>query len=66
MPPQPKRKLSKGRRNRRRSHDSLTPVHLVACPQCGALRRPHTVCPECGSYKGVTYIEKKAEEKKKS
>ncbi|MFQ6014931.1 MAG: 50S ribosomal protein L32 [Anaerolineae bacterium] len=53
----PKVKISKGRRNRRRSHHSLTPPHLVLCPQCHRPRRPHHVCPSCGSYKGVTVVE---------
>ena len=66
MPPQPKRKLSKGRRDRRRAHDALPPMHLVKCPQCGSLRRPHHVCPDCGSYKGKTVIEMEAAKKKKS
>jgi len=57
MPPLPKRKHSKARRDKRRSHDALTPVHLVECPQCHSLHRPHTVCPECGTYKGVQVID---------
>ena len=61
MPPQPKRKLSHGRQHRRRSHLALTPTKLVACPQCHALRLPHTVCPECGNYRGTEVI---AQEKK--
>lgn len=48
----PKRKLSKGRRGRRRQHDQLQPVALVPCDNCGALKRPHTVCKECGYYRG--------------
>ncbi len=63
MPPQPKRKLSKGRRDRRRSQDGLPAVHLVACPQCGAMRLPHHVCPDCGSYKGETVLEVEGEKK---
>ena len=63
MPPQPKRKLSKGRRGRRRAHDALQPMHLVLCPQCGSLRRPHHVCPDCGTYKGETVIKMEAKEK---
>ena len=63
MPPLPKRKLSKARKGRRRAHDGLQPVHLVKCPQCGARRRPHQVCPECGTYRGETVIEMKAEKK---
>jgi large subunit ribosomal protein L32 len=65
VPPQPKRKISKGRRDRRRAHDALTPLHLVSCKQCGAMRRPHHVCPECGTYRGATHIEIEAEKKKK-
>ena len=57
MTPLPKRKTSRGRQHRRRSHLALTPQKLVPCPQCHALRLPHHVCPECGTYKGVTVIE---------
>ena len=64
MPPQPKRKISKGRRDRRRAHDALTPTHLVRCPQCGALRPPHQVCLECGTYKGQTVLKVESEKKK--
>jgi len=59
MGPLPKQKLSKGRRDRRRSHLALKGVNLVQCPQCHELRRPHQVCPSCGSYRGVQVIEMK-------
>ncbi len=52
MPPLPKRKLSKGRRDRRRSHLALNASHLVACPNCHKMRLPHHVCPYCGHYEG--------------
>jgi len=65
MGPQPKRKLSKGRRARRRSHDALNTTNLVACSNCGAMTLPHTVCSACGFYKGREVIEVKKEEKKK-
>ena len=32
MTPHPKRKISKGRRDRRRAHDALSIPHLIACP----------------------------------
>jgi large subunit ribosomal protein L32 len=57
MPPLPKRKLSKGRRDRRRTHDSLKPNHLVVCPNCGEKHLPHYVCPNCGHYAGREVIE---------
>jgi len=64
MPPHPKRKHSKGKRDRRRSHDALTAPNLVACSNCGEPRPPHTVCPKCGYYEGKEVIEMKKEEKK--
>ena len=50
MPPLPKRKHSKGRRDRRRAHDGLPGRSLVACSNCGEMRMAHTVCPNCGHY----------------
>lgn len=52
----PKRKLSKGRTARRRSHMALRPVQLVPCTQCHALHLPHHVCPRCGTYRGRQVI----------
>ncbi len=56
MTPLPKRKLSKGRRDRRRAHDSLEEKNLSTCSNCGELRMPHTVCPNCGFYRGREVI----------
>jgi large subunit ribosomal protein L32 len=60
MVPQPKRKLSKGRRDRRRAQDALQAINLVQCSNCGEMRLPHTVCPNCGQYQGreVVSVEK--------
>jgi len=53
----PKRRTSKAKRDKRRSHDGLgTPVSSK-CPQCDAPKLPHRVCPNCGSYRGRTVIE---------
>ena len=48
----PKKKISKSRRNQRRSHDALTNVSSMECPECGELKLPHHVCPACGYYDG--------------
>ena len=48
----PKRRISKSRRGRRRAHQALSAIHLVGCPECGELRRPHRMCPNCGTYRG--------------
>ena len=65
MVPLPKRRTSKGRRDRRRAHDALAAVNLVQCSQCGEMRRPHWLCPNCGYYQGREIINMKKEEKKK-
>ena len=63
MTPLPKRKVSKGRRDRRRSHDALKARNLVQCSNCGRMRLPHRVCPNCGYYQGREIIEVEAESK---
>jgi large subunit ribosomal protein L32 len=65
MPPHPKRKHSKARRDRRRAHDALETANLVACTNCGTMIPPHIVCPNCGFYKGREVVEIKKEENKK-
>ncbi len=49
---EPKSKVSRARRGMRRSHDALKVQHHSICPNCGAIRRNHRVCGECGFYKG--------------
>ena len=49
----PKGKVSKPRRDKRRSsHWKLEVPGLVKCPKCGAMRLPHRMCTECGTYNG--------------
>ena len=49
----PFRKVSKTRRDMRRTHYKITANGLVECSNCGAKIRPHRACPKCGFYKGV-------------
>lgn len=56
----PKKKVSKSRRDMRRSHDALKSNSYVECPNCGELKRPHNVCPACGQYDGCEVVAKKA------
>ena len=49
------------RRNRsqtakRRSHHALSKAAIVTC-ECGALRRPHMACTNCGKYNGRVVID---------
>lgn len=49
----PKRKVSKARRDKRRSSVwKLKTPGIVACPNCGAYRLPHRACRACGMYNG--------------
>jgi len=57
----PKRKTSKAKRDKRRSHDGLSPQSRSTCPDCGATRQPHRVCANCGKYRGRTVIETEEE-----
>jgi len=56
MTPQPKRKHSKGRTHRRRSHDALAAMKLVECPSCHNMHLAHHICAQCGSYRGVPVL----------
>ncbi len=56
MPPLPKQKTSRTRRDKRRAHDALQAKNLVQCNNCGEMRLPHRVCPNCGHYKGREVI----------
>lgn len=50
--PNPKRRHSKQRRDKRRTHYKATPSAISVCPQCSAVKMPHRACPECGYYNG--------------
>jgi large subunit ribosomal protein L32 len=61
----PKRKTSSARRDKRRnSHWKLILPGLVACPRCGAAKRPHRVCKTCGEYDGRTVVNVEDNKKK--
>jgi len=53
----PKRKVSKSRRDKRRTHQKVAAPNLSICPQCKETKLSHHVCPNCGTYKGRTVIE---------
>ncbi|MFN8442206.1 MAG: 50S ribosomal protein L32 [Caldilineaceae bacterium] len=62
MGPLPKRKLSKGKKHRRRSHDAIGVPKLVQCSNCNSRMLPHRVCPSCGYYRGRQVVEVATEE----
>lgn len=63
--PVPKKKTSKARSKRRygsfktKTLKKLSNiVNLVTCPNCKSKIVTHTVCPECGQYKGRQVLDK--------
>jgi len=61
----PKRRHSKARGRKRRTHWKLKALNLVPCPQCKHLKLAHQICQVCGYYDGRQVIEIKVKEKKK-
>ncbi len=61
----PKRRQSKARSRKRRTHDKATGVALSTCSECEAKIRPHVVCPKCGFYKGKRVVTVKVKSKEK-
>ncbi|MEA3446937.1 MAG: 50S ribosomal protein L32 [Bacteroidota bacterium] len=59
----PKRKQSKTRRDKRRTHYKAKAPTMSTCQNCGATIRSHHVCPECGHYRGQLVIDKEIDVK---
>jgi large subunit ribosomal protein L32 len=53
--PVPRRRHSKCRRDKARTHKKLHAHQVATCDDCGAPKLPHRVCPSCGKYRGRTY-----------
>lgn len=53
----PKRKTGRSKtRSRRAANTKVQTMQTSICPQCGAAKLPHRVCPTCGTYKGRQVI----------
>ncbi len=57
----PKRRSSKTRGRKRRTHWKATAVAGMECPQCHEAKLPHRVCGNCGYYRGRQVVANKAE-----
>jgi len=57
----PKKRTSKQRKRKRRTHYKAQAVSVHACPNCGDPKLPHRVCPTCGYYRGEAVLEVEAE-----
>lgn len=54
----PKRRTSKSKKLKRRTHQKLTLPNLSECSNCGEMRKNHHVCPSCGHYDGKEVVSK--------
>ncbi len=61
MPPVPKKRTSRSRRDKRKSHHALIAPLLSKCENCGQPCLPHRACPHCGFYAGKKVIHTKEE-----
>lgn len=63
--PNPKRRHSRARGRRRRTHWKLSGIALIECPQCKSPKLPHKICPVCGHYNGRLIVDFEARKAKK-
>ncbi|MDL2268811.1 50S ribosomal protein L32 [Desulfosarcina sp. OttesenSCG-928-A07] len=52
----PKHKVSKSKRDKRRTHKKIEAISVGTCPECGEAKLPHHVCPECGVYRDKAVV----------
>ena len=53
----PKRRISRTRRDKRRTHWKAKAATITTCSHCGQRAVPHRVCQSCGTYRGREYVE---------
>jgi large subunit ribosomal protein L32 len=63
----PKRKVSRSRRDSRSANKHLKPKKSIFCKNevCKSTILPHTVCHNCGYYKGVQIVKVKSKKASK-
>ncbi|HTX18522.1 MAG TPA: 50S ribosomal protein L32 [Bacteroidota bacterium] len=54
--PNPKRRHSKTRGRKRRTHYKATAPALGECPNCREPKLLHRACPNCGYYNGRSIV----------
>ncbi len=52
----PKRRHSSTRRDKRRANWKLDAPPTSRCSHCGAAKRPHYVCGQCGYYRDEEFL----------
>jgi len=54
--PNPKRRHSKTRGRKRRTHYKASAPTVMTCPNCGEMKQAHRVCSSCGFYDGKSIV----------
>jgi len=54
--PNPKKRHSKTRGRKRRTHYKATAPSTMKCPNCGEPKIMHRVCGDCGFYDGKSIV----------
>jgi large subunit ribosomal protein L32 len=54
--PNPKRRHSKARGRKRRTHYKASVPSTQECPNCHEQKLQHRVCPHCGFYNGRSIV----------
>ncbi|MBM4252386.1 MAG: 50S ribosomal protein L32 [Deltaproteobacteria bacterium] len=55
----PKFRISASKRDMRRAHHALKATSFAYCTACGEAKLAHTVCKNCGNYKGKVVVQPK-------
>jgi len=63
--PNPRRRHSKGRGRRRRTHWKVAVSKLTECPKCKSPKMSHRICGVCGFYNGRLVLDLEAKKIKK-
>lgn len=53
----PKKRTSKQRKRKRRTHYKAEAPSTQSCPRCGDPKLPHRVCMACGYYRGEAVLD---------
>lgn len=60
----PKKKLTKTRQGKRRSHLALKKQNLTTCKKCNEIKLSHKVCNTCGYYDDIQVYDFSKDDKK--
>ncbi len=57
---EPKKRTNNSKQGMRRMHDKVVRNQTTHCEKCHELKQAHTVCNNCGTYKGQQVLEDKS------